>query len=515
MTNLKRNVHLIALFPPGARMSQEGLGRYLESLISGSKSFTSWTNEFDAHLVVAPWHKTWGTAVTLNSPVQLEVAKIRTISGLILNLWSKRLSLLSDKAIIIHSIKFTAQPSIWLLHKWSAGVGPFKSTHKLGRRLNLIFRLISRALLWVRLRLKAKKAISELVPDPTKLTLHSTTKVTSREIFDRLFRSTAESIINSVYDYSDFVFLTHNRLPIGKMNSKFATLIPDLIPLEFSEKFEDSSSRWNILQAEIAATCANSKIWIAFSNHTFDMGRKMGLLSSSKTKLIRHADLPPSSAWGDYHFQSSKGISNQWVDYWWRSGLKKINNDLFRSELFNNRLHYCIYPTQYRPHKNIDKLIESWPEVILNNPTAKLLLTADPIRNSQLAILVRGLNLSNSVFFAPHLSDSELVAWTKRAALVISVSEAEGAMPFMVSEAMSAKVPFLIANIEVSREIIPETIQRNAFIQDDKLAASIHNSLSHREEILEEQLNWFAARDRSWSHVWDDWLNVARGRSGA
>jgi len=55
-----RRIDLIAIFPPGAIMEQEGLGRYIDSLVEGSKENTSWTDDFEVILNVAPWHYKWG-----------------------------------------------------------------------------------------------------------------------------------------------------------------------------------------------------------------------------------------------------------------------------------------------------------------------------------------------------------------------------------------------------------------------------------------------------------------------
>jgi len=101
------------------------------------------------------------------------------------------------------------------------------------------------------------------------------------------------------------------------------------------------------------------------------------------------------------------------------------------------------------------------------------------------------------------------VACTTRADLVISASKAEGAMPFMVSEAMAAQVPFLVLNLPVSREVLPKELQEISLMNPNEIAQSIKKSLKSREDITSKQLAWHAANMRDWNDVWSDWISAA------
>jgi hypothetical protein len=91
---------------------------------------------------------------------------------------------------------------------------------------------------------------------------------------------------------------------------------------------------------------------------------------------------------------------------------------------------------------------------------------------------------------------------------MLSFSRAEGAMPFMVSEAMEVKVPFLIRDLEVSREILPKDVQGVSFFNDDSAADVIITSLNKLEQLLNFQLNWYQEYSRTWTEVWEELMQT-------
>ena len=507
-----KSIGIFAIFPPRAALSQEGLGRYFETLIQASSKNADWLEEFNVELVIAPWSKAWGEAVTSGTSVRLRKLRIHSFGGVLLYLWgsNRELFKLREKEFTTRRINRAA--IAWTIHKWSAGIVNVNVKNPFHKIIQVTLRFFARVVLYLVKRIRRKDFDSvNIKTDNASAPVLQDQKVAVRKIFDKYFANESSNSLMRESKRYDFIFLAHNRVPFTKASPPSATLVPDLIPLEYSEIFERDSARWKNIADEIAVTCVKSKLWITFSGHTKDVGQRLSLLTQgAKVNVIRHASQPPSQDWADYFALVQSGMANQWVDYWWRSGLLKVKNPLFQNEIFDGRLEYCIYPTQYRPHKNVEKLINSWPEVISEFPTVKLILTADPEKNSSLVELVRSLHLSNSVLFIPKMSGSELIAWCKRAKLVISASSAEGAMPFMVSEALTAEVPFLISDTEVSREILPEAVQQVSFLDSEDFAASIKKSLRNREDILAIQKKWYGEYHSSWTDVWNDWLDVAR-----
>jgi hypothetical protein len=127
--------------------------------------------------------------------------------------------------------------------------------------------------------------------------------------------------------------------------------------------------------------------------------------------------------------------------------------------------------------------------------------------------LVNVLNLESAILFLPNLSECELMAWTEQARLVLSFSRAEGAMPFMVSEAMIAKVPFLVRDLEVSREILPKDVQLFSLFDENSVTGMIIASLNNRDQLLKLQLDWYQNYSRTWTEVWQEFMQTLEGFS--
>lgn len=507
-----RKLGIFAIFPPGAALSEEGLGRYLEILLREATATPGWQDEFEVVLNVPPWSKNWGRKVTKGTPILLHTLRIRTVGGAFLYFWGNKKSFFKFREKEIRTRRINVPAIAWTIHKWSAGIINVRRSNPLYGLLRGGCKFFARGVLYLVRRIRRREFVN-IVSDVDLATapLVRSESVELRKLFDSFFKKESTEAVDRESKKYDFIYLAHNRIPFRKASPPVAALIPDLIPLEHSELFENHSSRWKFLKKDIEETCKSSKIWITFSNETIAVAGRLKLLSGeTQVIVIPHASQPPSHEWSDYLSQSDAGMGKPWTDYWWRMGLVKVSNPIFQNYAFNNRLLYCLYPTQYRPHKNVEQLIESWPKVLQSFPTVKLVLTADPVKNPFLVELVNALGLSLSVLFIQKMNGSELAAWTLRAQLVISASATEGAMPFMVSEALSAGVPFLISDTAVSREILSKEIQGISFLKQDDYASSIIKSLKFRSQILEKQEKWFSGYNRSWADVWSDWIDVAR-----
>jgi glycosyltransferase involved in cell wall biosynthesis len=504
---MKKRIFIAAIFPPRTELTVEGLGRYYETLVKSSDLWLELNKEYQVVLAVARWHSKWANAITDGTQVKVETFGPRTPGGLLLHLWSK--SNIFDLVLEFKIFLFSRHAISWTIHKWSAGVFGSSNSNFFSKKIQKLQRFIAKSILWM-VKNRRAKSVGSFTSEVEVLLVVKSHRIDSRQLFDRFYRIESQSILDRVNMKSEFIFLAHNRLEPPANAQNIAILVPDLIPLEFSGLFEKESTRWKQIQKEIIKNCASSKKWICFSSHTSDYARDADLLTEmSKIHLVPHGNRPPNYSWDQYFEQSKRGVGPEWVDYWWRSGLKKVSNNLFYNFNFNNQLEYCIYPTQFRPHKGIVELIESWKNVVREIPTFKLVLTADPVKNTDLLNIVVKLGLEMSVLFVPNLSEEELIAWTIRSKLVISASEAEGAMPFMVSEAMAAETPFLIRDLDVSKEVIPFEIQDICFFKNGELAESIVRSLKHRDEILAAQMKWNNGYVRSWETVWAEWMAVA------
>lgn len=504
-------VVFLCTFPPGANLEIEGLGRYFGSLLSESASLE---NDFRVVVATYPWHRKWASTVCEGTEISVETYRPKNVFGVMLSMWSFRRieswgfkqqakSRILSKQALVHNI-----------HLLSVKTLPSSLNKKKFYRILLpILTFFSKALLYVGIKLfKSKKSeinysIELQKSDGNK----GISQDYKRVLFDLAMKKVFEGIARK-YSKQDNIIVTMNNRFSLKNYSKSVMLVPDVIPITLQDSFASDNSRWNYIIDDIRIATLNSKRWITFSEATEAAARLGGVVKNeTEINVIPHASFPPGMAYKDYEMMKSKGLHRQWIDYHWRTGQENVTNDLFKSHTFNNNLKYIIYPTQLRPHKNIEMLIESWQKVVSVYPAYKLVLTLDITRHPELNGLVRDCGISNSVIFIPKLTDSELIAWEARADFVLSVSAIEGAMPFMVSESTSVGVPFLVPALGVTREILPEIVLTASSLEidsSDSLAASLINAIPRRNEILRIQKEWSKVYSRSWSDVWKDWILV-------
>lgn len=505
---MQKKISLVALFPPGSKLENEGLGRYLEALIASSKSFVVDGQYAKVYLHVAPWHVSWARKVVSGTPVSISVQNKCDITSLILHAWSLHRSSIFPPQFL--EMKSTPKRKIKLAKcNWSAGIIRkllLGSSSKILRRKVAINHSLT---LWKRFQDYCDLDALKNRSFPFEILNKNDFR---HKIFDKLYRLYCINYIKKL-GTKNLLVLMHNRLPVP--NSKNVILIvPDLIPLEFEELFTSESKRWDNLVQEVKENCERGKKWITFSDNTVMYAKRNKITSTEhQIKVIRHASMPPGLKLAEFLIQQEKGMVQPPLEYSWKNGQSKIFPATFRDNAFVGHLEYVFYPSQYRPHKGIESLILLWPRIYAEFPNLKLVLTLDPVRNPKIQKLVNDFNLELTILFLPNLSENELIAWTEKAKLILSFSRAEGAMPFMVSEAMVAKVPFLVRDLEVSREILPKDVQLVSLFNDNSAALMIIASLNNLERLLNLQIDWYKEYSRTWTEVWQEFMQTLEGFS--
>jgi glycosyltransferase involved in cell wall biosynthesis len=501
----------LCTFPPGANLEVEGLGRYFASLFA---SATSTNLNYDFVLATFPWHRKWASDITEGSILRVETYLPKGISGLALFVWSFR-SLESKELKRKVRIKLlNKQALIYNIHVISAGVLPYSLEGKiLIKALLPILRIVARIILFISIRIFNDKKVNFNVASSDK----KFTEVKSKELdfarvfFDSALKRLFSKMVQRFGKENSVLISMNNRFEIQD-SGKNILLVPDVIPVMHQDIFVLDNPRWDALIEDIKNACLKSQNWITFSHSTQKNAQLLGLQpKSADVTVIPHASVPPSISFQEFETIKSRGLGDQWIDYHWRAGQTKITNQLFRFPSFNQNLDYMIYPTQYRPHKKVELLIDSWGEVIESFPTYKLVLTLNESKHPRLQQKVAEAGLSNSILFVPSLSDSELLAWQARAKFVISISRIEGAMPFMVSESISVGVPFLIPALAVTEEILPKKLIDLSELRIDTskaLTKSLLGAINQRDRIWVAQEEWSKTYSRSWNDVWRDWMRV-------
>ena len=176
---------------------------------------------------------------------------------------------------------------------------------------------------------------------------------------------------------------------------------------------------------------------------------------------------------------------------------------------FNITSEYIIFPTQIRPHKNIEVLLKLLILLRKSNIKLKLLLTGnlqDFPPNYDFAVQN---NLLEDIIFTKSVSSLELHSLYSYAFVCIASSFEEGGMPWPIFEALDAKCPVIAADIAVTRERLSyhklnyQTSGIPVFDPSDaeSLLTSILEVIKNRNAILEKQQN---AKNQLFSWTWQN-----------
>lgn len=163
---------------------------------------------------------------------------------------------------------------------------------------------------------------------------------------------------------------------------------------------------------------------------------------------------------------------------------------------------FILYPSQYRPNKNVIGLVDAY-EVLLRRHLVpeKLLLTGS---HRALIDHVNARGLQDEVVILPDLTDQELAAAYRLASLAVSPTLAEGACPFMVSEALSVGTPVVCSDIPVTREVVRDPTLRDAMCFDpydrEDMVKRMLWALQNRDALLRmQQPLWREMSARTWA----------------
>jgi len=182
-----------------------------------------------------------------------------------------------------------------------------------------------------------------------------------------------------------------------------------------------------------------------------------------------------------------------------------------RSDLFP----FLLYPTQFRPNKNVINLLRSYKYLLKQRYLGiKLILTGRPEVMSEISEFLDTNNLRNDVLCLHGLTNQEWAACYKLATLAVNPSLAEGGFPFTFSEALSVGTPVVMARIAVTEEVIndPE-IQKMTFFDPydwEDMASRIEWAISNREELYNKQRKFYddVISRRTWEHVVEDYVRI-------
>jgi hypothetical protein len=170
------------------------------------------------------------------------------------------------------------------------------------------------------------------------------------------------------------------------------------------------------------------------------------------------------------------------------------------------------FPSQYRPYKNIERLISAVGKLRDAGFDVTLLLTADLESAPQVRQLAEARGLQDRVIPLPRVTPEMHAVLYAAADLAITPSSFEGGFPFMFSEALSVKTPVLMARIPVTlAKIQGPMLERMTFDPEnvEQIAARVRAALADAALLADQQQLYervFATR--GWRDVARDYLEA-------
>lgn len=168
---------------------------------------------------------------------------------------------------------------------------------------------------------------------------------------------------------------------------------------------------------------------------------------------------------------------------------------------------FLFYASQFRPSKNLMVLLKAYHELHRRRHFGrKLILTGNLAGSAEVQEFIRENNLHNDVLFLNGLEVRELAAAYSLADLAVNPSLSEGGMPFTFTEALSVGTPVVMADIEVTREVLTDidVFEATAFDPYDwrALADKIEWALANRDQLYAKQRRFYD--EHLASRTWDD-----------
>jgi glycosyltransferase involved in cell wall biosynthesis len=170
-------------------------------------------------------------------------------------------------------------------------------------------------------------------------------------------------------------------------------------------------------------------------------------------------------------------------------------------------VRYLLFPSQFRPSKNVMSLLKAFEHVLRNEGLGlKLILTGDPGDIPAIGAFVKEKNLEMDVLFLKRVTTEELAALYRCAVLAVNPSLAEGGCPFTLTEALSVGTPVIMSRIAVTEEVIHSPEMRDLMLFDPyawkDMASKIVWAVENRDELLKRQLAFY--RDELATRTWTD-----------
>lgn len=292
-----------------------------------------------------------------------------------------------------------------------------------------------------------------------------------------------------------------------RLDLPLVVIVPDLTPLEHPVGFATSGkaiSRGVVRVVDQVVETAKSARWIVtYSEAVRDrtLGERLGV-DPRRVRVIPHGTTDLSPLIRVQEPDGSETDSTELCRTLLGGALARAINRRTPIHAGGREWRFILYPSQYRPNKNVIGLVDAY-EVLLRRHRVpeKLMLTGS---QPELIDHLNARGLQDEVVIVHDLTDQELAAAYRLASLAVSPTLAEGACPFMVAEALSVGTPVVCSDIPVTREVVRDPSLRDAMCFDpydrEDMVKRMLWALRNRDELLRmQQPLWQQMSARTWA----------------
>ncbi|TIU90501.1 MAG: glycosyltransferase family 4 protein [Mesorhizobium sp.] len=303
---------------------------------------------------------------------------------------------------------------------------------------------------------------------------------------------------------------------VADLRAPVLTCVPDVVLTEFPVGF----ARLGGLPMQhafetMATTIRRNKNFVTYSDHIKEgiLVEKFGV-NPAAVRTIPHAPNDLSRSVTVTGFPDNEVTARAYAEALLLSAIRKASNREYAQTFDNPKVQFIFYASQFRPSKNITTLLRAYKWLLRKrNLGHKLILTGfghyESVRD-----FVRQHNLGSDVLCIHGLTEPELAACYKLADLAVSPSLSEGGMPFTFTEAISVGTPAVLADIDVTREVMvdPELREVSLFNPYDwqVLAEKIEWAIQNRAALYNQQRKFYddVLAKRSWADVVQEHLSL-------
>ena len=178
-------------------------------------------------------------------------------------------------------------------------------------------------------------------------------------------------------------------------------------------------------------------------------------------------------------------------------------------EKFGLQGRYLFYPSQIRPHKNIELLLKALAKLRSKNPDVVLALTGDISVVPSVRETAEELELLDAVKVLPNVTEDELFALYHYASAIPVPTCMEANFPTQATEALYSKRPLVLSRIPVVVERIADlcgTEEQSGLLlfdphDEEECAKQLEKALELEEQVIKNQA---AFADKLLSYSWKD-----------